>query len=230
MGEVATGLEWWRDAASITQSFGTVALGFVGGAWAYWKFGLRQDLYPHIEASADIRFIGEFGEQWIVELVADVENKGEAQHRIDRFDFNLWTINPDDELEYMQWEDEQITKGSRQLLPRFLRRAGPPDMTAQSALATGSAEQVVTEAEAGVESDTDELEFPNLVKKGSFLKAHKYLVVHGGVKATYKYVAHLPKDAVFARLSVEFGYHDRRNFEHSFECTVKVPRDPKSRP
>jgi hypothetical protein len=91
-------IQWWKDFASIAQSFGTVAIAAAGGWWAYWKFGISQNRYPHIETSADIQFIGVHGDYWIIELLAYIENKGTAQHRMKKFDFELSSLNRDDQL------------------------------------------------------------------------------------------------------------------------------------
>jgi hypothetical protein len=52
--------------------------------------------YPNIEFSADIHVIGEQGGALIVELIADVENKGKAQHRMEEFNFDLNALLPQD--------------------------------------------------------------------------------------------------------------------------------------
>lgn len=91
-------MAWWRDFAATLQSFGTIVFAVFGGAWAFWKFGLGQERYPHIETSADVVFIGQHGAYWIVELIAYVENKGKAQHRMAKFDFDLSSIEKQDDL------------------------------------------------------------------------------------------------------------------------------------
>ena len=93
-----TDVEWWKNIASAVQSFGTVSLGLLGGGWAYWKFGIKQDRYPHIETSAEICFIGKHNNEWIVELVTFVDNKGSAQHRMEEFSFDLSALNYDEQL------------------------------------------------------------------------------------------------------------------------------------
>jgi hypothetical protein len=54
----------------------------VGGVWVYWKFVLQQERYPNINLSADITLVGIQGYFKIIELIALIENKGKAQHKI----------------------------------------------------------------------------------------------------------------------------------------------------
>jgi hypothetical protein len=92
------GVTWWKDFAATIQSFGTIIIAALGGGWAYWKFGIKQERYPHVETSADIQFIGMHGTDWIVELIAYIENKGVAQHKMLTFNFDLAALNKADRL------------------------------------------------------------------------------------------------------------------------------------
>jgi hypothetical protein len=89
-------MSWWKDLAAIFQSIGTLAVAIFAGAWALWRFQLRQERFPHIETSADIQVIGEHGDNWIIELIAYMENKGTAQHRMTLFDFDLSSLEASD--------------------------------------------------------------------------------------------------------------------------------------
>src|SRR5262249_49419626 len=88
-----------KDFAAAFQSFATVVGAVVAAYWAYYRFGLGQERYPHIETAADIQFIGMHKNFWIVELVAYVENKGRAQHKMAELNFELSSINKKDSLE-----------------------------------------------------------------------------------------------------------------------------------
>jgi hypothetical protein len=107
---------WWKDFAATLQSFGTLIAACVGGVWAYYRFGLGQERYPHIETAADIQFIGQHGDDWIVELAAYVENKGRAQHKMVDLNFELSSINRDDALE----DAEEF--GGQVLFPHLLKK------------------------------------------------------------------------------------------------------------
>lgn len=93
-----------RNYAQAMQSALTPLALIVGGIWAFRKFVLRQEQYPHIETSADINFIGKHKDHWVIELIAWVENKGTAQHKMTEFDFDLYHLLPHFSLE----ENEQI--------------------------------------------------------------------------------------------------------------------------
>lgn len=107
---------WWKELASAVQSFGTVIIAALGGLWAFWKFGIKQERYPHVETSADIQFIGQHGDHWIVELITYIENKGNAQHRMKEFGFELSSLNHDDALK------DAKKFGGQVLFPNLIKR------------------------------------------------------------------------------------------------------------
>jgi hypothetical protein len=89
-------IEHLKDLGSLIQSLATAIALLVGGLWVYTKFVRAQEKYPNIEFSADINVIGEQGGSLIVELIAYVENKGKAQHRMNEFKFDLNALLPQD--------------------------------------------------------------------------------------------------------------------------------------
>ncbi len=109
-----------RNLAQAAQAGVTALALVVGGIWAYRKFVFRQERYPHIETSADINFIGKHNnfkgkheDHWVIELIAWVENKGRAQHRMSEFCFDLYHLLPDDPLE------EEKSYGRQATFPNF---------------------------------------------------------------------------------------------------------------
>ncbi len=66
-------MDWWKDFSATVQSFATVIVAALGGIWAYWKFGLGQERFPHIETAADIQFVGQHGKYWIDKAKMGVE-------------------------------------------------------------------------------------------------------------------------------------------------------------
>lgn len=59
----------------------------------------RQEQREHarkLEFEVDVRFVGLQHEEWIVELVAAINNKGLVQHRITKFTFDLRCLMVDD--------------------------------------------------------------------------------------------------------------------------------------
>lgn len=93
----------FKDLASIIQSLVTPAGLIIAGIWAYRRYVTEASKYPHIETSAEIDFIGQQGEFWIVELKAVLVNKGKVQHKIERFGFDL---NAMYEAEIVRTSDE----------------------------------------------------------------------------------------------------------------------------
>ena len=93
-----TDLTTIKDFAAAIQSTVTAASFIVGGIWVYRKY-IKQEKYPNLETSADVNFVGFKGDYWIVELLAYIENKGKAQHRMSNIQFDLNAIYADDPIE-----------------------------------------------------------------------------------------------------------------------------------
>jgi|SRR5579872_14608 len=87
-------IELIKDWSSVAQSIVTILSFLVGGWWVYAKFVRAQEKYPNVEFSADINVIGEQELSLIVELIAYVDNKGKAQHRMEGFNFDLNALLP----------------------------------------------------------------------------------------------------------------------------------------
>jgi hypothetical protein len=118
-------IEDWKNLAAAAQSVATIASFIVGGVWVYRKYIRQQEGYPNIEFSADIRLIGVQDGYWIAEIVAIVENKGNAQHRMEDFSFELCGIRRNEPVHIDErWRNQvdfpvPIAKGS--FLPKNLR-------------------------------------------------------------------------------------------------------------
>jgi hypothetical protein len=90
----------------------------IGGLLAYRRYRARESTYAHIETSAEISFVGQQDNFWIVELKAILNNKGKVQRRIHGFRFNLNAIHADDAIDVSKkWGGQvnfanEIAKGS----------------------------------------------------------------------------------------------------------------------
>jgi hypothetical protein len=82
-------IEEWKNLAAAVQSMATITSFIVGGIWVYRRYIRQQERYPNIEFSADVHFIGVQDGFWVTELIATIENKGKAQHRMEEFGFDL---------------------------------------------------------------------------------------------------------------------------------------------
>ncbi|HRL76326.1 MAG TPA: hypothetical protein PLC86_11390 [Candidatus Accumulibacter phosphatis] len=81
--------EDWKNLGAAVQSVATVVSFVIGGIWVYMRYIRQQEKYPNIEFSADVQLIGIQDGYWIAELIATVDNKGKAQHRMSEFRFDL---------------------------------------------------------------------------------------------------------------------------------------------
>lgn len=88
------------------------------GLLAYRRYKARESSYAHIETSAEISFIGQQDNFWVVELKAILNNKGKVQRRIHGFRFDLNAIHADDAIDVSKkWGGQvnfanEIAKGS----------------------------------------------------------------------------------------------------------------------
>lgn len=88
-------LEDFEKIATIAQTLFIL----IGGIWVLRKYILQQERFPNVNFTADIVFIGKQNNDWIVELVAFIENVGKAQLVIFNFDFDLNALYNGDEIE-----------------------------------------------------------------------------------------------------------------------------------
>jgi len=90
----------------------------IAGFLAYRRYRARESSYARIETSAEISFIGQQDNFWIVELKATLNNKGNVQRRIHGFRFDLNAIHADDAIDVSKkWGGQvnfanEIAKGS----------------------------------------------------------------------------------------------------------------------
>lgn len=70
-----------------------------------------------------------------------------------------------------------------------------------------------------------QVNFPNLVVKGSFLpRRFKFFFIDPGIRAKYSYVARVNKDATFLIFHCWFKYVDGRHLGHTAEKTISIMR------
>lgn len=166
----------WKEMLEIIESIMTI-LGIAGaGFWGYFLYKRQREDRPHIEFSADIVLHKKSGDWWIAELLAYVENKGKVQHILYNLEFDLATLNSEDEVNISGKYGNQV-------------------------------------------------EFPNLVSKGSFLPSRfNYFFIEPGVKAKYSYLTRIPANAALAIMHIWFKYADGKH-SHSAEITKVIPNN-----
>lgn len=130
-----------KDLALIVQSLVTATALIIGGIWAYRRYVVEENRFPHLETSAEIDFVGLHGDYWIVELRAVLNNKGKVQHKIEKFGFDLKALFSGDSVNASsEWGGQigfphEIAKGS--LLPEsFAYFAIGPGVTAKYSFVT----------------------------------------------------------------------------------------------
>ena len=88
---------------------GATVLGIgVAGWWTYWLYIRQGQRHAQIQTSANIEFIGETDEFWLVEIQAILENKGKVEHRFSDLAFDLNAVLQGDALEASQEWNGQI--------------------------------------------------------------------------------------------------------------------------
>ena len=88
-------IEEWDKLSSTLQAIITSLSIVIAGIWAYRRFVIQQEKYPNLIFRADINVIGKQGDDWLVELIALIDNKGKAQHKMKNFKFGLNAIFQD---------------------------------------------------------------------------------------------------------------------------------------
>jgi hypothetical protein len=84
---------------TVIESAATTIAIIAGGLWAYFRFRRQRENVALIDFNVDIVYHAKVQDYWIVELIAYVENKGKVQHRIEKFLFELRSINIDDQVD-----------------------------------------------------------------------------------------------------------------------------------
>lgn len=76
----------------------TILAALIAGAGTAALFLLRREHHPRIEFRVDVRVAGDFGDAWIVEYLALVENKGQVPHRMEGLSFDVRGLKRGDDL------------------------------------------------------------------------------------------------------------------------------------
>jgi hypothetical protein len=70
----------------------------VGGWWTYNRFVRNRLDHAHIGFDLGLRFIAKQGDNWLVEVEAELENKGSVRQQLYQFEFRLRYLNRTDAL------------------------------------------------------------------------------------------------------------------------------------
>lgn len=78
-----------KETLEIIESATTIIGFVVGGFWVYFRFNRTRENHPKIEFDVDLRVIGRQDNKIIIEVVANVTNKGLVRHWINNFTCNV---------------------------------------------------------------------------------------------------------------------------------------------
>ena len=122
----------WKDIAGIFPSTApplptVLVAGFclaaiVGGLLAYRRYRAKQSVFADIETSAEISFLGQQDNFWIVELKAVLNNKGKAQRKVHKFRFDLHAILADDPIDASKKSGGRVNFGNEIARGSFVPR------------------------------------------------------------------------------------------------------------
>lgn len=85
------------QAEALFALVSTTAL-VLGGMWAFVRFVLHWEIFPRINMSVGVNFVGRVEAGWAVEVIARVTNRGAVPHTITSLDFDLRGLKHGDEL------------------------------------------------------------------------------------------------------------------------------------
>ena len=86
MKEIAETIE------SLLKTIGLV----VGAVWIYLKFIRTRENHPKIEFDVDVRLLGRQDNKIIIEIIANLENKGLVRHWINNFSCDILILKSED--------------------------------------------------------------------------------------------------------------------------------------
>ena len=82
-----------KDISEIIENLATALAIIIGGGWTLWRFGLFRERFAKMEFNLDCRFIGKSGNDYLIEIIATMENKGSVRQTIKKFTFDLLLFN-----------------------------------------------------------------------------------------------------------------------------------------
>jgi len=91
-------LEDWKIVVDIVESIAKIGAIIVAGIWVLLIYVRNMENKPRAEFNLDIKFQKKIDKYWIVELIAEIENKGKIPQLIENFGFILKSLNENDEV------------------------------------------------------------------------------------------------------------------------------------
>ncbi len=115
-------LENLKIVSDIAESLAKITGITVAGIWVLLIYVRNMENKPRAEFNLDIKFQKKIDKYWIVELIAEIENKGKVPHLIENFGFILKSINVNDAITESNIEEdrEQLSFPNTLAVNRFM--------------------------------------------------------------------------------------------------------------
>ena len=84
-------------AQAISAVLSTIAV-IVAGLWAYWKFIWQKEKEPRAEFDVNAEFIGKQNGKWLLEVSAQLVNRGKVRHLMEDASINIRYLTASDEV------------------------------------------------------------------------------------------------------------------------------------
>ena len=92
-------LEEIKTVSEIIQSWCSTAAVLLGGGWVLWRFVLQREAHPKIEFAIELQVLGRVHDEWLINVIAVVTNRGTVRHYLCDFWFNLHPLSMNDQIE-----------------------------------------------------------------------------------------------------------------------------------
>ena len=80
---------WIVDNIEVLKNVVTTLAIIIGGGWTFWRYILQREGHSKIQFNVDFKIIGTHKDNYLVEVIAIVENKGMVRQYINDFRFDL---------------------------------------------------------------------------------------------------------------------------------------------
>lgn len=85
-----------KEIVEIIESVATTIGLVVGAIWVYFRFIRTRENHPKIEFNVNIKLLGRQDNKILIEIIADIENKGLVRHWINNFTCDVLTLQSND--------------------------------------------------------------------------------------------------------------------------------------
>jgi hypothetical protein len=171
----------------IIERLFTLALGLIGGFWAWSRFVVERGLIPPSQMDLALRTIGSSGPATIVEIGVRLHNKGSSALVVSDLRIRLRYLNDDDDIQIINEPQK----------PAF----GRVNFPHAHVLNNIGAEERVTSA--GVR------DYDRRLRPGEFLLVPHDTFVQPGVDQLYTFVTAFPRTSSYVLLRAAFRYEVR---------------------